>query len=482
LATAAAVLAGVARLVPVLRGGGLTGLGNYDDGVYYASGTALLNGILPYRDYVFLHPPGIVVMLAPFGLAGQDTTGLAVARVTWMLLGVINTVLVARILRPVGLVEAAVGALFYATAFPAIYIEWTPMLEGPAQTCVLWAILLLSRAERVGWHRSGCIVLAGALLGLSATFKIWGVVPVATVLVWLLARGRWRPAVQFMVGAFAAVTVICLPFFVAAPSQMWQMVVVDQLGRNRSAASISTRLVDIAAFGLHHGTAASGAAVAATFGLYAALLAVAAGVREARLSVVLTLALTMLLLASPSWFLHYPGLVTGPLAVAVGAGVGTTLRWLGDRRPWAGWAAGIVAAAVLAFAAAPVAGLRLGRTFPSAALTSGSALARFPCVTSDDPTALVALNVLSSNFDHGCRFVADLGGYSYQLATQRGHWTPRARDERWQQIYLAYLASGQASLPFRYAHTGALSPSVETTIASWIVLARSRGYALREPG
>jgi len=74
LATAAAVLAGVARLVPVLRGGGLAGLGNYDDGVYYASGTALLNGILPYRDYVFLHPPGIVVMLAPFGLAGQDTT------------------------------------------------------------------------------------------------------------------------------------------------------------------------------------------------------------------------------------------------------------------------------------------------------------------------------------------------------------------------------------------------------------------------
>jgi hypothetical protein len=193
LATAAAVLAGVARLVPVLRGGGLTGLGNYDDGVYYASGTALLNGILPYRDYVFLHPPGIVVMLAPFGLAGQDTTGLAVARVTWMLLGVINTVLVARILRPVGLVEAAVGALFYATAFPAIYIEWTPMLEGPAQTCVLWAILLLP--GRAGWvapvrmHRPGRR-LAGAVrhvqdLGCRAGGDSVGVAPCS----WTVAAG-----------------------------------------------------------------------------------------------------------------------------------------------------------------------------------------------------------------------------------------------------------------------------------------------------
>src|SRR6478752_4443898 len=237
LATAAAVLAGAARIVPVLRGGGLTGLGNYDDGVYDAAGTALLYGVLPYRDYLFLHPPGIVLLLAPFGLAGHDPTGLAAARLGWMLLGVANTVLVARILRPVGLLAAAVGGLFYATAFPAVYIEWTPLLEAPAQTCVVSAVLLLGRAEQMASPTRVAAVLAGALLGVSATFKIWGVVPVATVLVWLLVRRRWRTATQVATGAVAAVTVICLPFFVAAPAQMWRMVVIDQLGRGRSSSS-----------------------------------------------------------------------------------------------------------------------------------------------------------------------------------------------------------------------------------------------------
>src|SRR6476661_2472269 len=83
VAVAAALVAVVARLVPVLRGGGLFGLGNYDDGVYYAAGTALLHGLIPYRDYLFLHPPGIVLLLAPFGLAGHDPTGLATARLAW---------------------------------------------------------------------------------------------------------------------------------------------------------------------------------------------------------------------------------------------------------------------------------------------------------------------------------------------------------------------------------------------------------------
>ena len=35
-AIAVAVIAFLVRLVPVLRGGGLFGIGNYDDGVYYA--------------------------------------------------------------------------------------------------------------------------------------------------------------------------------------------------------------------------------------------------------------------------------------------------------------------------------------------------------------------------------------------------------------------------------------------------------------
>jgi alpha-1,2-mannosyltransferase len=113
-ALAIAAIAFVVRLVPVLRGGGLFGLGNYDDGVYYAAATGLVHGLLPYRDFLLLHPPGMLLLLSPFaGLAQltSDPYGFAAARVAWMLLGAVNAVLIWRILRPIGLIAALFGAL-----------------------------------------------------------------------------------------------------------------------------------------------------------------------------------------------------------------------------------------------------------------------------------------------------------------------------------------------------------------------------------
>ena len=55
---ALAVLAFLARLLPVMRGGGLSGLGVYDDGVYYSGAAAMVAGRVPYADFVLLHPRG----------------------------------------------------------------------------------------------------------------------------------------------------------------------------------------------------------------------------------------------------------------------------------------------------------------------------------------------------------------------------------------------------------------------------------------
>ena len=46
-----------ARLIPLLRGGGLHAMGNYDDGVHYAAAMGLAHGLLPYRDFVPEYPP-----------------------------------------------------------------------------------------------------------------------------------------------------------------------------------------------------------------------------------------------------------------------------------------------------------------------------------------------------------------------------------------------------------------------------------------
>ena len=40
-----------ARLVPLLRGGGLYALGNYDEGVHFAAAMGVIHDLLPYREH-----------------------------------------------------------------------------------------------------------------------------------------------------------------------------------------------------------------------------------------------------------------------------------------------------------------------------------------------------------------------------------------------------------------------------------------------
>ena len=109
-----AVTAFVVRLAMVLRGGGLGGLMSYDDGVYYSAAGSLWWGQLPYRDFVMVHPPGILLSLAPFAGLGRlthDALGFQVARVAWMLVGSLNAALVVVAARRSGLVAATVAGL-----------------------------------------------------------------------------------------------------------------------------------------------------------------------------------------------------------------------------------------------------------------------------------------------------------------------------------------------------------------------------------
>ncbi len=59
----ATVLALALRLFLVTRPGFLTsGTVEYDDGVYLGAAMRLLHGALPYKDYAFVQPPGIIVV------------------------------------------------------------------------------------------------------------------------------------------------------------------------------------------------------------------------------------------------------------------------------------------------------------------------------------------------------------------------------------------------------------------------------------
>ena len=92
-----------ARAAIVALGGGLRGMGNYDDGVYFSASVALLHGRLPYRDFLFLQPPGILVALAPFAslapLVGDADAFVGGPATAFLVLGALNAVLVVLVLR-----------------------------------------------------------------------------------------------------------------------------------------------------------------------------------------------------------------------------------------------------------------------------------------------------------------------------------------------------------------------------------------------
>ena len=49
----------------------MLGDNGYDDGVHYAAAASLIHGRLPYRDFLFLQPPAMVLAASPFAWLGS---------------------------------------------------------------------------------------------------------------------------------------------------------------------------------------------------------------------------------------------------------------------------------------------------------------------------------------------------------------------------------------------------------------------------
>ena len=253
LAVAVGGVAFLARLVPVLRTGGLDGIGQYDAAVYFGSAVGLVHGQLPYRDFLLLHPPGSTLALTPFaalGLVIGDNLAWSTARVAMMALGSLTAVLVAVVLRPLGLVPVLLGGLCYAVFLPAVAIETTTRLEPLAACCLAAALVLLGVDHPRTTLRPWTVALAGGLLGYAATVKIWGALPLVVVALYLLIVAGLRRAALFSAGAAAAGVAVCLPFLLAAPNQMWRQVVLSQFGREEATRSNRERLADITGLSL----------------------------------------------------------------------------------------------------------------------------------------------------------------------------------------------------------------------------------------
>ncbi len=393
-----------ARVVPFLVPGTLFGGINSDDGVHWGLATYLLDGRLPYRDFVFLHPPGIGIVLAPFAALGDvigSRDAFALARLAVIALGVVNTALVATLGRRLwGPRAALVAGGVYALAPAALNAERTLLLEPVVNVFALLGLLaLLSGPTR------RAAVVAGLLFGCALSVKLFGAVFPIVAVTWLLMRGQRERARDLAAATAAGFVVICGPIVAAAPRAFWDQVFWSQVSRPPFGyRSRWLRLADMTGLGPVFGRARDFQGLETVLGgsparipvwlvvlvVGAVLPALAYSLRRPRLReaeglVALVLAATVVaFLVSPTYFSHYAAVVAAPMALLTG-------RWTqafaartsapDPRRRVA--VATVVALTVVG--AVPV--LRAGEPQPDVGSLIAAAVPEGRCVVSDAVTA-----------------------------------------------------------------------------------------------
>ncbi len=466
-------LAFLVRLVPVLATGGLHGDFTYDDGVYFGSAVALVHGRIPYRDFLLLHPPGILYVLAPFAVLGNVTgsaTALAIARVAFMALGAVNTGLVMVVARRWSRRAAIAAGLLYAVMPAAVLVERTTWLIAPQNTLLLLALAVLLHAQASGIppgpRRSA---LSGALAGLAVGVQIWGIVPLGVMLTWLAftsrraADGWLGRTAAFGAGAVFAVGAVWLPFLLLAGEPLLRYVLVDQLGRPPVHGSIVVRLRALEGLPLN-GRGVPSAIVVSVFTALVASITWGGWRRpEVRLPVLLAGAQMLVLFVVPP-FAHYAGWIAPTGALAVGGTIAALVP-SGARRPRR-WAVAGVCATGFTFLLLLAAVHGNPVHIDVASIRADLAGAR--CVVADSPVLLIETGELERALDNGCPLLLDPSGTSYDVG--RGTGLPRGQNAAYQQTMTAYYSEADAVLLVREDHD-VFSP------ASWAAI---RGALPRE--
>jgi hypothetical protein len=249
---AGATLLGFAlRLYLLLRPGYLLGVTQYDDGEYVGSAIRLADGMLPYRDFAFVQPPAITVLLLPVGLLARalgTDTGFAIARLLTVCVGAASVTLGGLLVRHRGLLATAITCGVLAIFPDAIGASYTVFLEPYLVLfCLIGALIMFAGDEFVTGRRR--VLWGGVVFGLAGAIKVWAIFPVLVLLALLWYRESLRRGLIFVGGVIAG---FCLPvafFFLEAPDAFINSVIGAQLHQaNLVRAPVRMRLFSL--FGL----------------------------------------------------------------------------------------------------------------------------------------------------------------------------------------------------------------------------------------
>ncbi len=242
---AATALALALRLYLLSRPGYLTGITEYDDGVYLGGAVSLLSGGLPYHDFAFVQPPGILLLMWPAALIAKVSgisAALATARLLTVAASAACVALTGSLVRSRGPLVTLVACGLLAVYPDDIASAHTLLLEPWMNLLVLSGARLAFQNGRLAASR---LLWAGVACGIAGSVKYWAVIPALVLLAGCLrAHGR-RPAARLALGTAAGFCVPVLPFALTAPGGFIRSTLLDQASRAGSAVPLSLRLAHL---------------------------------------------------------------------------------------------------------------------------------------------------------------------------------------------------------------------------------------------
>jgi alpha-1,2-mannosyltransferase len=236
------------RLFTLTRPGYLTGITEYDDGVYLGGAIRMTEGQLPYVDFSMVQPPGILELLLPVALIAKVTTtvkALALARVLTVFASTACIPLAGNLIRYRGTVVTAVTCGILAVYPPDITTAHTLLLEPWMNLFCLIAMNLAFRRGHLA--RPWMLLWAGIVLGFACTIKFWSGAPALVLLVVCLvvSTDRWRRVRNYVIGLVIGFCAPASPFLVLAPMAFIRSTILDQADRQGSPVALGVRLANL---------------------------------------------------------------------------------------------------------------------------------------------------------------------------------------------------------------------------------------------
>jgi hypothetical protein len=430
-----ALLALAVRLYYFTRPGYLLGVTEYDDGSYFGSAVRLVHGVLPYRDFVFVQPPGITLLMTPVALLSKVTgtdVGLAIARILTMLAGAAGAALAGLLVRHRGVLAALIASGIVAVYADSVASSHTLLVEPwVVLFCLAGAVAVFDGDGFTASRRR--LIWGGVAFGFAGLIEAWAIVPVLILLL-LMARNV-RRTLTWLAGVAAGFLIPVAPFAALAPRSFFHGVITAQIGGRAGALRVPLyfRIRHMAGFAnypdLEHALVLAVAAALAGFVVIATLLA--SGLAR-KLPPVLdwfaygaTAAIIAMFLWPSQFHYHFSGFLAPFLGLSLAlpaARLVTVLRDRTPRHPAAGKViaglAGTVAAAVLA--AGTISQVSFEHTLlplaPIDAMAIGkSIIPPGACVLADNVAYTITANRFV-NTKPGCPTVDDGTGANFALS------------------------------------------------------------------